>query len=390
MILKPIARPVRIRIVSGEMEHSSLASLRANFSLLDLIEPFKDGRLSNWLIQNNNEDLAKKLSCLSDLETKEERMLFCELFEVPFSPDYCVDKYDILKSMYEEEFPNEKKDTPKHFIRTARLLHGLFTSRGESTESSVISKEEKNVMVSSENIKKWIKRFDAAKSFVVPEKEGEIEKLLVKLYIDSKDEALLQDAILWAKENRDKNDYARDILRKYYKLEFIDLGLSVKWASCNLGARFPDEIGDLYRWGEIEPTSINPNCSTMGCGYRRLQNEGVIDYDLDLRAAHDAANVNLGGSARIPRRYNIEELINKCEWEWKGINNLDGFFVEGWVVTGPNGKSIFLPYNKGSYWCSRADGGYADYAYSMSLDSYRSVGSNCHKTEEMPIRPVSD
>lgn len=35
--------------------------------------------------------------------------------------------------------------------------------------------------------------------------------------------------------------------------EWIDLGLSVKWAACNLGAYSPEEPGDFFAWGETSP-----------------------------------------------------------------------------------------------------------------------------------------
>lgn len=393
MILKPIARPVRIRIVSGEMEHSSLASLRANFSLFDLIEPLKDGRLSNWLIQNNNEGLAQKLSQFSDLKTVEDRKHFCELFEVPFSPDFCVDNFDALKSMYKDD--NDK---------------------------------------TLENIKRWINRYEAAKLFLSQEREKEVEKLIVQMRIDSGDETLLQEAISWAKKYRDADDYAKSILKKYFKLEFVDLGLSVKWADCNLGASCPEKMGDLYCWGEIEPASIdtskgldinltsikgllsaatsfkmlkekelisdNPVCYAMGLSYKRLQNEGIIDYDLELRGEKDVATLKIGDFAWTPSRENFEELINRCTWEWQCRMTLDGFNVKGYAVTGPSGKSIFLPFggilddDRCGYWSSRVDGGYSDYAYCMAFETFdRYVSADVvtvYKTNKLPIRPVSD
>lgn len=356
MILKPIARPVRIRMISNGMEHSSLASLRANFSLFDLIEPLKDGRLSNWLIQNNNEGLAQKLSQFSDLKTVEDRKHFCELFELPFSPDFCVDNFDALKSMYKDD--NDK---------------------------------------TLENIKRWINRYEAAKLFLSQESEKEVEKLIVQMRIDSGDETLLQEAISWAKKYRDADDYAKSILKKYFKLEFVDLGLSVKWADCNLGASCPEKIGDLYCWGEIEPISVNPICCyAMGLSYRRLQNEGIIDYDLELRGEKDVATLKIGDFARTPSRENFEELISRCTWEWQCRMTLDGFNVEGYAVTGPSGKSIFLPLggiledNYCGYWSSRVDGGYSNYAYCMAFKSFDRYVSAEYKTNELPIRPVSD
>ena len=35
--------------------------------------------------------------------------------------------------------------------------------------------------------------------------------------------------------------------------EYVDLGLSVKWAKCNLGASKPSDYGSYYAWGETEP-----------------------------------------------------------------------------------------------------------------------------------------
>ena len=35
--------------------------------------------------------------------------------------------------------------------------------------------------------------------------------------------------------------------------EAVDLGLSVKWATCNIGATNPEDLGEKYHYGEIEP-----------------------------------------------------------------------------------------------------------------------------------------
>ena len=43
--------------------------------------------------------------------------------------------------------------------------------------------------------------------------------------------------------------------------EFVDLGLSVKWATCNVGADRPEDAGDLYSWGETE-TKTNYSFAT--------------------------------------------------------------------------------------------------------------------------------
>ena len=71
--------------------------------------------------------------------------------------------------------------------------------------------------------------------------------------------------------------------------EWVDLGLSVKWATCNVGANAPEEFGNYYAWGETEPKeSYAPNSSpTYGLSYDELQEQGFIDENGTLAAAYD-------------------------------------------------------------------------------------------------------
>lgn len=118
--------------------------------------------------------------------------------------------------------------------------------------------------------------------------------------------------------------------------EVVDLGLSVYWASCNLGASKPEEYGDYYAWGETAPkASYNKKNYT----YYNSSTTEYIDIGSEISGTeYDAAHVNLGGDWRMPTKAEAQELINKCTWEWTQI---DG--VNGYKVTGPSGKSIFLP-----------------------------------------------
>lgn len=120
----------------------------------------------------------------------------------------------------------------------------------------------------------------------------------------------------------------------------IDLGLSVKWAACNLGATAPEEYGQYFAWAEIsekkEYTWSNCKYCSDDYGYEFTKYTGKTDV---LQNSDDAANVLLGDGWRIPTAEEFEELINKCKWTLETVGGHSGY-----TVTGPNGNSIFLPF----------------------------------------------
>ncbi|MBR2450265.1 MAG: hypothetical protein IKB40_02085 [Paludibacteraceae bacterium] len=128
---------------------------------------------------------------------------------------------------------------------------------------------------------------------------------------------------------------------------YVDLGLSVKWATCNVGASEPEEYGNYYAWGEITPKSTyswdNYKWSEYDYwdGIRDViftKYDNELDYKYFLDKEDDVASVNWGGKWRMPTRKEQQELINKCSWTWKTKNDINGFEVKG-----PNGNTIFLP-----------------------------------------------
>lgn len=132
--------------------------------------------------------------------------------------------------------------------------------------------------------------------------------------------------------------------------EAVDLGLSVLWASCNVGATSPEEFGDLYAWGETETKS---SFSEYYYLYYNKDTYSYIDIGKDIGGTdYDAAHVKWGGNWRMPTPEEIEELRSKCSWKWSTINKATGY-----IVTGTNGNSIFLPvkssYNDTLYWSSQ-------------------------------------
>lgn len=126
----------------------------------------------------------------------------------------------------------------------------------------------------------------------------------------------------------------------------VDLGLSVKWASCNIGATSPEQFGDKYAWGE---TSTKDKYKGDNYLYYDSTTDSYIDIGLDIKGTdYDAAHVNWGGSWRMPTKNEFKELEKSCQWEWVNLNGINGY-----KVLGKNGNSIFLPVGKESYfWMS--------------------------------------
>ena len=121
---------------------------------------------------------------------------------------------------------------------------------------------------------------------------------------------------------------------------YVDLGLSVKWAKCNLGAKTPEEWGDLYCWADTEPRS---ECPSGHKYYKKNKYDG--DNPLRFLAPEDdAATVKLGRKWHIPTRQQWNELSNFCIWEkvYDGEKKLIGYKISGRKA--PYDKNyIFLP-----------------------------------------------
>ena len=130
--------------------------------------------------------------------------------------------------------------------------------------------------------------------------------------------------------------------------DYVDLGLpsGTLWATCNVGAKTPEEYGDYFAWGEIQPkTDYRYETYKYGKCESRLDyikyNYGYVgdtDNLIRLEPEDDAATVNWGSGWRIPTREECEELLDQTN---KKIEIIGG--INGMTLTGPNGNSIFLP-----------------------------------------------
>ena len=191
--------------------------------------------------------------------------------------------------------------------------------------------------------------------------------------------------------------------------EYVDLGLpsGLKWATCNVGADSPEEYGDYFAWGEVEPKEYydwstykycvdDDDNLTKYCIDSDYGKDGFTDNNTVLDPEDDAATANWGGKWRMPTLAEKDELCTKCTWDWTTQNG-----VNGYKVTGPNGNSIFLPaagylyegtlYNAGSYgyyWSSSlyADGSYGAYYVGFYSDSV--VWDGYYRYDGHSVRPV--
>lgn len=132
---------------------------------------------------------------------------------------------------------------------------------------------------------------------------------------------------------------------------YVDLGLSVKWATCNVGAKEPYESGLKFSWGE---TATKQRFLLEDYTFYNPIDGGYTDIGEDISGTQfDAATANLGKDWRMPTSAEFEELRSRCIWEWRELNG-----VLGYVVKGPNGNKIFLPlvlsnnYTKTAYYWS--------------------------------------
>ena len=188
--------------------------------------------------------------------------------------------------------------------------------------------------------------------------------------------------------------------------EAVDLGLSVKWASFNVGATSPEEYGDYFFWGGISPerSFTSANCFTYDKTIEELKYSGIIGSDENLTTAFDAATANWGDAWRMPTSDEMGELINNCTWEWDSIIvKIDAVqldTIRGSKVTGPNGNSIFLPTAGSKYRTTLSNAGSIGHYWSATPTEksalYLKLSKNGPEMEEQrthlgyTVRPVSE
>ena len=199
--------------------------------------------------------------------------------------------------------------------------------------------------------------------------------------------------------------------------EYVDLGLSVNWATFNVGATKPEEYGDYYAWGETDTKTDYSWYTYKWCNGSEISltkycndtvygNDGFTDTKTTLDVEDDVAYVKWGDSWRMPTKVEMDELYNNCTWKWYDRGNSEFNGVPGYKVTsnieGYTNRFVFLPaagsrydttlgsVGSGYYWSSSL-GSYAMNAYYLNFDysyvNWRLI-NNDSRSVGYAVRPV--
>ena len=219
--------------------------------------------------------------------------------------------------------------------------------------------------------------------------------------------ALLLGVLAWADDIfniKVYDDCSRNGLGIENGYAWIDLGLpsGIKWATCNVGAEKPEDVGNYYAWGEVLPKADYSWATykyangasdklTKYCNKANYGDNGFTDNKTTLEPEDDAAYFNWGGSWRMPTDAEWTELREQCTWTLTTQNGIDGYRV----ASKTNSNSIFLPamlyfYDNvlGYYWSSSLNEDRPNGAWGLIFDSDDVGRDDDDRYNVLSVRPV--
>ena len=173
--------------------------------------------------------------------------------------------------------------------------------------------------------------------------------------------------------------------------ECVDLGLSVKWATCNVGAEKPSDYGDYFGWGETKPKD------QYTAGNSKMFERGI--GDVCGNAEYDAARANWGGTWRLPTKEEIKELLERCEWIKDVQDGISGYKIRnrgtGNFIFIPaagyrHGPSLYYAGESGYAWSSTPNESYTQSAYGLFFFSGYHYQYWYYRNYGFPVRPVTE
>ena len=185
--------------------------------------------------------------------------------------------------------------------------------------------------------------------------------------------------------------------------EAVDLGLSVKWATCNVGAFLPEDYGGYYAWGETkEKSDYILDTYKWYDSEKRIYTKYNENKDgkrkTVLDPSDDAATLEWGPKWRMPTVKEVKELVEECTWKWTIHNS-----VSGYEILGPSGNTIFLPAvsdrygtdindcgSYGCYWSATLVEDYCDRAYDLYFNEDNNYWYYSRRDYGRAVRPVTE
>ncbi len=174
--------------------------------------------------------------------------------------------------------------------------------------------------------------------------------------------------------------------------EYVDMGLSVKWATCNLGADSPEKFGNYFAWGEIY------NKHTYSIQSSNTYGDSTIS-DIAGVTRYDAARARLGDDWRMPTVEEMEELLTNTDMKWTKRKRVEGLLL----TSKKNGNSIFLPCTGvqhseglifqdmwGDYWSSTPDTEDSRKAFMITISKEGVQLHSSYREFGCTIRPVRE
>ena len=187
------------------------------------------------------------------------------------------------------------------------------------------------------------------------------------------------------------------------------------WAETNVGAEKSWESGYYFWWGDtigykyVDGKWVASDGSSSNFLFEKenvpnkdkkksdLRHEGWITADGVLAPKHDAAHVHWGGKWRMPTSQELNDLYDKCNWQWSVLNGVSGYFVRG--RNDYASASIFLPctgYGNGTWFCDAgscgsywsSDPGSVGLSLGFYFDSSHHSTSYGHRGLGQSVRPV--
>lgn len=231
-----------------------------------------------------------------------------------------------------------------------------------------------------------------------------------KLYVPTGTKSVFQTAAVW-------KDFKEIVEMDEIQHEYVDLGLTsgTLWATTNVGAYFPEEYGNYYAWGETEGyydgktyfgwenykyCDGKNNGLTKYCNDVAYGHNGFVDDKKILEEEDDIASVLWGKDWRIPTKEEFNELISNCVWTW--TNNYNNTVIKGYIITGPNNNTIFLPASGihslnsidsfetgGNYWSSTLKNGAPDESKGLEFNNTKkTIYDGYGRSWGLSVRPV--